>query len=228
MASTFSCRIRRRSRSIVSLGLVSSSITSSNLRPAMPPALFIRSVAHCTARMPHSPAVPAAPDRGAMMPILRGLSCASAGANSRGAAAATRPVAASLLKWRRVSFMEFPPRWVMGASAARLLPYHKYIRDFASSAFSGNAAKQHRCRPNRLVIYQTAAPRTPGETATETSDGTDLQPDDRAAAQLPGKLPLSHRRLVQWLDPRLRHLCDRLHRAVGLFRQHQQSALVGA
>ena len=61
---------------MVSFGLVSSSITSSNLRPAMPPSLFIRSVAHCTARMPHSPAVPAAPERGAMIPILSGLFCA--------------------------------------------------------------------------------------------------------------------------------------------------------
>ena len=107
--STFSCRIRRRSRSIVSFGLVSSSITSSNLRPAMPPSLFIRSVAHCTARMPHSPAVPATPERGAMIPILSGLSCAIAGENTCGAAAASMPVPASFEKSRRVSFMVFSP-----------------------------------------------------------------------------------------------------------------------
>jgi hypothetical protein len=35
--------------------------------------------------------------------------------------------------------MEFPP--LMGASAVRLLPYHKYISDIASSGFSGKRGK---------------------------------------------------------------------------------------
>jgi hypothetical protein len=108
-ASTFSCRISRRKRSIVSFGLVSSSNTSSILRPAMPPSLFIRSVAHWTARIPHSPAVPAAPDRGAVIPIRSGLSCARAGAKTPGAAAARTPLPASLENSRRVSFIGASP-----------------------------------------------------------------------------------------------------------------------
>jgi len=75
------------SRSIVSFGFVSSSITTRTC--AGNAAILVHPlVAHCTGRMPHSPAVPAAPDRGAMIPIRSGLFCAKAGANSRGAAAA--------------------------------------------------------------------------------------------------------------------------------------------
>ena len=154
MASTFSCRISRRNRSIVSFGLVSSSITSSNLRPAMPPSLFIRSVAHCTARMPHSPAVPAAPDRGAMMPIRSGLSCASAGANIRGRGGGQK---AGARKPGKIATRELHRYLPFGccASAVRCLPYHKYITDIASSAFFGRArdARKALCRPDRLVIY---------------------------------------------------------------------------
>jgi hypothetical protein len=67
-------------RSIVSLGEDSSSITSSILRPAMPPWALKRSTAHCVARMPFSPGAAAMPERGARMPMRSGLACAIAGA----------------------------------------------------------------------------------------------------------------------------------------------------
>src|ERR1700720_3605598 len=221
-ASTFSCRIKRRKRSMVSFGLVSSSNTSSILRPAMPPSLFIRSAAHWTPRIPHSPAVPAAPDRGAIIPIRKGLSCASAGADIRGAAATRTPVPANLEKSRRVSFI--------GASHhdARLparCDWHTINISVTShqALFSGLDASKNALSPNRLVIYYTSP-----TICWRRCDGTDIKPDDRSAAELPRNLSAPHRRMVQWLAPRLCDLCNRIHGAIGLFRQRQQLALVGA
>ena len=45
------------------------------------------------------------PERGAIIPILSGLSCAMAGENTEGAAAASAPAPASLEKSRRVSLI---------------------------------------------------------------------------------------------------------------------------
>src|SRR5712675_188580 len=196
-ASTFSCRIKRRKRSIVSFGLVSSSNTSSILRPAMPPSLFIRSAAHWTARMPHSPAVPAAPDRGAIMPSRRGFSCASAGAAIVGTAAARTPVPANLEKSRRVSFI--------GASLQNAhLPARCYWHTINISVtshqalFSGREASKNALPPNRLVIYY-AGPTI----CRRQGDGTNVKPDDGTAAEVPRNLSAPHRGMVQWLAPRL-------------------------
>jgi len=105
--------------------------------PAMPPSLFIRSVAHCTARMPHSPAVPAAPDRGAMIPIRSGLFCAKAGANSRrrrgGEETRTR-------KSGKIATRELHRCLPLMLRICRaLLAYHKYITDISSSDFFGKS-----------------------------------------------------------------------------------------
>jgi len=66
----------------VSFGVDSSAITSSALRPAMPPSALKRSTAHCVARMPFSPGAAAMPERGARMPIRSGFACAMAGAGN--------------------------------------------------------------------------------------------------------------------------------------------------
>ena len=71
--STFSCCTSLLKRSIVSFGEDSSSITSSTLRPAMPPWALKRSTAHCVARMPLTPGAAAMPERGARMPIAQRL-----------------------------------------------------------------------------------------------------------------------------------------------------------
>ena len=91
--STLSCSTSFWKRSMVSLGLVSSSTTSSILRPAMPPAALKRSTAHCVARRPLSPALAAMPERGARMPILTGLAWAMAGAKT--------PATRRRRRWRR-------------------------------------------------------------------------------------------------------------------------------
>ena len=67
---------------MVSLALVSSSTTSSILRPAMPPPALNFSTAHSVARRPLMPALAAMPERGARMPILTGPDWAMAGANT--------------------------------------------------------------------------------------------------------------------------------------------------
>src|SRR5262249_31779260 len=48
----------------------------------MPPLALKPSTAHCVARMPLSPGAAAMPERGARMPMRRGLFCAIAGANT--------------------------------------------------------------------------------------------------------------------------------------------------
>src|SRR2546422_439892 len=67
-ASTLSCSASLRKRSTVSFGLDSSSITSSSLRPRMPPAPLMRSVANCTPRSPDSPTGASTPALAARMP----------------------------------------------------------------------------------------------------------------------------------------------------------------
>src|SRR5215470_1528364 len=99
--STFSCCTSLLKRSIVSLGELSSSMTSSILRPAMPPAALNRSVAHWVARMPFSPGAAAIPERGARMPMRTGLFCAIAGATTSPDAANTPTAAADLSRLRR-------------------------------------------------------------------------------------------------------------------------------
>src|SRR5262249_62430187 len=93
---------------MVSLGLVSSSITSSILRPAMPPLALNFSTAHCVALSPLSPALAAIPERGARMPTLQGLACATAGANTPGAVAPAPVAAKEVRRARRESFMGRP------------------------------------------------------------------------------------------------------------------------
>src|SRR5262249_26892417 len=93
---------------MVSLGLVSSSITSSILRPAMPPAALNFSTAHCVALSPLSPALAAIPERGARMPTLHGLACAMVGANTPGAVAPAPAAAKEVRRARRESFMGRP------------------------------------------------------------------------------------------------------------------------
>src|SRR5262245_3776904 len=107
--STFSCCTSLLKRSMVSLGEVSSSMTSSILRPAMPPAALKRSAAHCVARMPFSPGAAAIPERGAKMPMRTGLFCAIAGATTSPEAANAPAAAADLSKLRRDRDMEFLP-----------------------------------------------------------------------------------------------------------------------
>src|SRR5450432_264374 len=89
--STLSCSTSLRSRSMESLGLVSSSITSSTLRPAIPPAALMRSTANSVPRSPHSPMVPMMPDLGVMMPIFSGRFCAIAGKLRYGCVASAAP-----------------------------------------------------------------------------------------------------------------------------------------
>src|ERR1700690_1797538 len=104
------------------------------------------------------------------------------------------------------------------------LAYHKYIRNIAASDFFRlDKSPKTALPPNRLVIYYAGF-----SIDWRRCDGTIIKSDDGAAAQLPGNLPAPHCGMVQWLAPRLRHLRDRIHRAIGLFRQHQQFALVGA
>jgi hypothetical protein len=88
--------------------------------------------------MPHSPAVPATPERGARMPILSGAFCAIAGLKIPGAAAATSPEPASFPNERRVSFMIFPPMslfYIIIFIQRILLPYLRYITDVIASVF---------------------------------------------------------------------------------------------
>src|ERR1700730_13766823 len=103
--STFSCCTSLLKRSIVSLGEDSSSITSSILRPAMPPCALKRSTAHWVARIPFSPGAAAIPDRGARMPMRTGLFCAMAGPVIVIALAA----AADCSSVRRETLIGFPP-----------------------------------------------------------------------------------------------------------------------
>src|SRR5215467_12677149 len=93
---------------MVSLGLVSSSITSSILRPAMPPPALNFSTAHCVARSPLSPALAAIPERGARMPTRQGLAWAMAGANTPGAVAPAPAAANEVSRARRESFIGRP------------------------------------------------------------------------------------------------------------------------
>src|SRR5881296_2750511 len=104
-ASTLCCSESLRKRSTVSFGLDSSSITSSSLRPRMPPAPLMRSVANCTPRSPDSPTGASTPALAARMPSRTGPLCARTGATSSGRAAAAAPAADSFKKWRRVQRM---------------------------------------------------------------------------------------------------------------------------
>src|SRR2546427_10673355 len=104
-ASTLCCSASLRKRSTVSFGLDSSSITSSSLRPRMPPAPLMRSVANCTPRSPDSPTGASTPALAARMPSRTGPLCARTGATSSGRAAAAAPAADSFKKWRRVQRM---------------------------------------------------------------------------------------------------------------------------
>ena len=103
--STLSCCTSFWKRSIVSLGEVSSSTTSSILRPAMPPLALNFSTAHSVAFMPLMPGLAAIPVRGARMPILQGLAWAMAGANTVPEVAAAPVAAMDLSTVRRESFM---------------------------------------------------------------------------------------------------------------------------
>src|SRR5213592_18059 len=104
-ASTLCCSASLRKRSTVSFGLDSSSITSSSLRPRMPPAPLMRSVANCTPRSPDSPTGASTPALATRMPSRTGPLCARTGATSSGRAAAAAPAADSFKKWRRVQRM---------------------------------------------------------------------------------------------------------------------------
>src|SRR5437870_8619756 len=104
-ASTLCCSASLRKRSTVSFGLDSSSITSSSLRPRMPPAPLMRSAANCTPRSPDSPTGASTPALAARMPSRTGPLCARTGATSSGRAAAAAPAADSFNKWRRVQRM---------------------------------------------------------------------------------------------------------------------------
>jgi len=88
---------------------LSSSMTSSILRPAMPPAALNRSAAHWVARMPFSPGAAAMPERGARIPMRTGLFCAIAGATASPDAANAPAAAADLSRLRRDRDMEFLP-----------------------------------------------------------------------------------------------------------------------
>ena len=99
--STFSCCTSFWKRSMVSLALVSSSTTSSILRPAMPPPALNFSTAHSVARSPLMPALAAMPVRGARMPILTGLAWAMAGANTPGGSASALALAMDFKTVRR-------------------------------------------------------------------------------------------------------------------------------
>src|SRR5215813_13417034 len=107
--STFSCCTSRLKRSIVSLGEDSSSITSSILRPAMPPWALNFSVAHWLARIPFSPGAAAMPERGARTPMRTGLFCAMAGAETSPDAASALAAAADLSSVRREMAMDVLP-----------------------------------------------------------------------------------------------------------------------
>src|SRR6267142_1401280 len=101
-ASTLSCSASLRKRSTVSLGLDSSSTTSSILRPRMPPAALMRSAAHCTPRRPDSPTGASTPAFAASTPSFTGVDCANAGAISSPTAAAAVAPAVSWRNCRRV------------------------------------------------------------------------------------------------------------------------------
>src|SRR5438445_3294333 len=107
-ASTLSWSASLRKRSTVSFGLDSSSMTSSSLRPRIPPAALRRSAANWTPRSPDSPTGASTPALAARTPSRTGPLCARAGAASSGSAAATAPAPESLKKRRRVRRMRPP------------------------------------------------------------------------------------------------------------------------
>src|SRR5689334_15234494 len=123
--STLSWSTSLRSRSMESLGLVSSSTMSSTLRPAMPPAALIRATANSVPLRPHSPMVPAMPALGAMMPILSGVFCENAGAPMYDVAAAA-PMACRIC--RRFRFILSPPLDVRGVAGELLDHVQQLIR----------------------------------------------------------------------------------------------------
>src|SRR2546427_5109812 len=104
-ASTLCCSASLRKRSTVSFGLDSSSITSSSLRPRMPPAPLMRSVAHRTRGRPERPGGASAPAWAARMRGRTGPLGARTGGTAGGRAAAAAPAADSFKKWRRVQRM---------------------------------------------------------------------------------------------------------------------------
>src|SRR5215470_4571284 len=107
--STFSCCTSLLNRSIVSLGVDSSSITSSTLRPPIPSLALYLSTAHCVARMPFSPGAAAIPERGARMPMRSGLLCAIAGAKMPAEAETAPSAAADARSLRREIAIEVLP-----------------------------------------------------------------------------------------------------------------------
>src|SRR5262249_2543233 len=107
--STLSCCTSFWKRSMVSLGEVSSSTTSSICRPAMPPALLKRSTAHSVALRPLMPGLAAMPARGTRMPSRNGFAWAMAGANTRDDAARAPVAVIDLRIARRVSLIAPPP-----------------------------------------------------------------------------------------------------------------------
>src|SRR5262245_23934743 len=100
---------------MVSLGDVSSSITSSIGRPAIPPAALYFPTAHSVALRPLIPGLAAIPVRGTRMPSLQGLAWAMAGAPRRDAAARALVAVMDFRTARRVIVMG-SPRW-LGASS---------------------------------------------------------------------------------------------------------------
>src|SRR6516162_9560316 len=143
---------------MVSLGLVSSSITSSMGRPAMPPPALNFSTAHCVALSPLSPALAAIPERGARMPTLQGLACATAGANTPGAVAPAPVAANEVRRARRESFMGRPLRFGCAVCERRLggMIYQPHVsnnggrRPPTDGASRGGLAVGHvRTRPRR-------------------------------------------------------------------------------
>jgi len=109
MQSTFSCCTSLLKRSIVSFGVDSSAITSSILRPAIPPSALKRSTAHCVARIPFSPGAAAMPDRGARMPTRTGFACAIAGLTTLPETASAPSAAADFNTVRREAAMDSLP-----------------------------------------------------------------------------------------------------------------------
>src|SRR3982751_3985875 len=140
--STLSCSTSLRSRSIESLGLVSSSRMISPLRPAIPPAALMRSNAYWVPRKPHSPIVPAMPALGAMMPTRSGVLCAMAGSRRWGCGAMTAPVPPIACNNFLLFWSMAPPR----VDPSGYVGVHGLAREFL------DLVQQLVARPHRAVL----------------------------------------------------------------------------
>src|SRR5690242_3713606 len=89
--STLSRSASLRKRSTVSFALVSSSTTSSTLRPRIPPDALTRSAHHWVVTSAHSPMLPSTPERDARTPTLTGPDCANEGTPASELAASAPP-----------------------------------------------------------------------------------------------------------------------------------------